>query len=135
MVKQYTMRRRTVVPKPAPPPAEPSKFNIQTLEQIADDLQTGKIPLKQVTISDEMTTGLRAIVRNSGKISYHVDYVVSDEGRCYLKVGDHPLMTMANARKLAQTIKTLGDQGIDPQAGLHERLIRELLDKGEKWRP
>lgn len=132
MAKQYTMRRRSV---PIAPPSEDVKFTVVNLEKISEDLKSGAIPLPQVTISDEIVSGLRAIIRNSGKISYHINYQVAGGGRFYLKIGDHPYMTLANARKVGQTVKTLAEQGIDPQDGLHERLVRELLEKGEKWRP
>jgi len=110
------------------------KFTIDTLEKLADDLQKGRIPLERVTITDEMQTGLRAIVRNTGGVSFHVNYDV-DGSRPYLKLGEHPGMSIPEARRLAQIVRGLADLGIDPQAGLHERLIRELKEKGLKWRP
>jgi hypothetical protein len=87
-----------------------------------------------VTVSDRVVSGLRAIVRNTGEISYHVNYHVGNE-RPYLKIGQHPKTTIAEARELARTVLALAERGIDPAAGLHERLIRELKEKGEKWRP
>jgi len=117
-----------------PRPGEGGKFNSSTFEQLADDLQNKRIPLDRVTVSDDMQTGLRAIIRNTGLISFHVQYDI-DGSRPYLKLGDHPDMTVSEARDLARTVRTLADHGIDPQAGLHERLVRELEDKGTKWRP
>ena len=48
------------------------------------------------------------------------------------KLGDHPDMSIAEARQLTRTVQTLAAIGIDPQEGLHERLIRELKAKGTK---
>ncbi len=111
-----------------------NKFTVATLEALADDLQKGRIPLPRVTITDSLQAGLRAIIRNTGNISFHVNYEVG-ESRPYLKLGDHPDMTIAEARSLARTVRSLADLGIDPTEGLHTRLIRELRDKGTKWRP
>jgi hypothetical protein len=47
-----------------------------------------------------------------------------------LKLGNHPEMTIDQARELRKTVIALGVKGIDPTEGLHERLIRELLAKG-----
>lgn len=44
-------------------------------------------------------------------------------------------MKISEARVLAKTVRLLAARGIDVQAGLHERLVRELTEKGEKWRP
>jgi hypothetical protein len=41
----------------------------------------------------------------------------------------------SEARELAGTVQALAGQGIDAQAGLHERLIRELKAKNIRWRP
>jgi hypothetical protein len=32
-------------------------------------------------------------------------------------------------------VRALAEMGIDPQEGLHERLIRELQKEGTNWRP
>jgi hypothetical protein len=52
-----------------------------------------------------------------------------------LKIGDWPGTSIEQARTLARTVKALGVAGIDPQVGLHERLIRELTERGTDWRP
>lgn len=85
-------------------------------------------------MSDNVVTGLQCMVRKTGLISYHVGYSY-DGSRPVLKLGNHPEMTVAEARELAKTVRALADMGIDPQEGLHERLIRELKAKGTKWRP
>jgi hypothetical protein len=48
-----------------------------------------------------------------------------------LKSGRVPL----GGPRIARTVQALAEQGIDAQAGLHERLIRELKAKGIRWRP
>jgi hypothetical protein len=50
-------------------------------------------------------------------------------------LGNHPEMTIDQARELCATVKVLGEKGIDPVKGLHGRLIKELLAKGTRWRP
>lgn len=110
------------------------EFNANLLERIATDLQTKRIPLPRITVSDEVQPGLRAIMRDTGLISFHVSYDV-DGTRPFLKIGDHPAMKIDEARELAKTIRALADMGIDPTLGLHERLIRELQAKGTRWRP
>lgn len=115
------------------------KFNADTLKKLADDLQSGRIPLDRITISDEMQVGLRAYIRPSGQIAFHVQYPRPDGksrfDRNVMKIGDFPEMTIPEARELAKTIMSLAKMGIDVQEGLHERLITELKAKGPKWRP
>lgn len=116
-----------------------ARFSGDTFEGLAKDLKEGRIPLDRVSLSDDRVKGLRVIIRNTGLISYHVQYDVEDKeghkSRPYLKVGDYPAMSIPEARKLATTIHELAGMGIDPQAGLHDRLVRELKEKGSKWRP
>lgn len=115
------------------PRTEP-RFTIATLEKLAADMKSGAVPLSRTVISDEIVTGLRAIVRNTGSISYHVQYHVGD-ARPWIALGDHPELTISDARNLARTIVALGDIGIDVTEGLHKRLMRELKRDGIKWRP
>jgi hypothetical protein len=110
------------------------KFNTEMFESIAKDLESGRIPLDRVTVTDDAQVGLRAIIRNTGLISFHVTYDV-DGSRPYLKLGDHPAMSVTRARAVAKTVRGLADNGVDVQQGLHERLIRELEKDGMKWRP
>ena len=110
------------------------KFSGPTFEALADDLKRGRVPLDRVTVSDNIQTGLRAIIRNTGLISFHVQYSV-EGSRPYLKIGDYPDTTVNEARSIAKTVIALAERGIDVQSGLHERLVRELKEKGEKWRP
>jgi len=111
-----------------------SGFSVETFDRFAADLTSGRTPLKQLTISDNVVSGLRALIRDTGAVSFHVAYKVGGS-RPYLMIGTHPQMTVATARKLATTIQSLAAKGIDVQEGLHDRLIRELLEHGDKWRP
>lgn len=112
----------------------PVGFNIEKLLSLTDALSSGLMKVDKITVSDDMVSGLRAICRNTGGISYHVAYVVNGS-RPYLKIGSHPGMTIAEARAIAKTVIALSKKGIDPQDGLHARLIRELREQGEAWRP
>lgn len=94
------------------PRTEP-RFTIATLKKLAADMKSGAVPLSRTVISDEIVTGLRAIIRNTGSISYHVQYHVGD----------------------ARPWIALGGIGIDVTEGLHKRLMRELKRDGIKWRP
>lgn len=127
-------RRPVTGRRKRPPSNSTGTFSGATFEALADDLKSKRIPLDRVTVSDDMQTGLRVIIRNTGLVSFHVQYDI-DGSRPYLKLGDHPDMTVPEARSLAATVRTLADHGIDPQAGLHERLVRELKEKGARWRP
>lgn len=118
---------------------EPSKFDARTFQAMVKDLQSGRLPLDRVTVSDDMVTGLRAVIYKSGLISFAISYHFDNE-RPFLKLGvfdekDEEHITIAQARELAKTVKSLADKGIDPQRGLHRRLIKQLLEKGVNWRP
>lgn len=117
----------------------PSRFTRESLEGVAKDLQSGRLPLQRTQVSDDLVAGLRAQIHKSGLISFHVSYNVGDK-RPFMNIGslnedepDH--ITITEARNLAKTIKALGDKGIDVQDGLHKRLLRELNEKGANWRP
>ncbi len=116
-------------------PKRKVSFSGDIFDGLADDIKSGRIPLERVTVSDDMQMGLRAIIRNTGLISFHVQYPNTDGTRPYLKLGEHPAMSVKEARELAKTVIALAARGIDVQAGLHERLVRELKEKGERWRP
>lgn len=118
---------------------EPSKFDQKTLEALAKDLQAGRLPLDRVTVSDDMVTGLRAVVYKSGLITFAISYHFDNE-RPFLKLGslnkdadDH--ISIQDARELGKTVKSLAAKGTDPQSGLHRRLIKELLRDGANWKP
>lgn len=117
-----------------PKPKNTSKFSVATFKNILDDLQSGRMPLDKVTLVDDVQVGLRAIMRKAGTIAFHVHYEFKDS-RPLLKIGEHPDMSIDEARALAKTIVQLGKQGIDVQEGLHNRLMRELKKEGTNWRP
>jgi hypothetical protein len=114
-------------------------FNAEVFEALARDLKSGRLRLKRPTLSDNIVRGLRAIIRSTGIITYHVYYQVGDDSP-FLKIGVHDPgnpehLTVTQARHIARTIKALGKKGIDVQEGLHGRLVRELQEQGDKWRP
>ncbi len=126
MAKNSNMKGRRIT--------RPSKFTVETLESLADDLKSKRIPLKRLVIGDEVQQGLRAIISQTGTIAFHVHYRVKDS-RPWMKMGEHPDMKIPAARKLAATIIALGEKGVDVQDALHDKLIRELEAKGENWKP
>jgi hypothetical protein len=111
------------------------RFDGKVFEALADDLKSGRIPLDRVVVSDDRTTGLRAIIRNTGAISFHVQYLSEDGSRPYILMGHYPDTTVDRARERARTIHTLAAKGIDPTAGLHARLLKELDRDGVRWKP
>lgn len=118
---------------------EPSRFTEKTLFGLVDDMKTGRLPIQRQTISDDIVTGLRAIVSRSGSIALEASFHCGDE-RPMLWLGDlnkdsDEHLSIADARELTKTIKALGDKGIDPRHGLHKRLIAELMRQGTEWRP
>ena len=50
----------------------PSEFTIPWLQKLAEGLKTGRMKTDRITVSDDMVPGLRAIVRDTGGISFHV---------------------------------------------------------------
>lgn len=112
-----------------------ASFDNKTLEGLAEDLQSQRIPLDRITVTDHEVANLRAVIRNTGLISYHVQYSLPDGSRPFMKIGNFPDMPIKTARELTRTVTSLAAKGIDPQEGLHERLIRELLEKGDRWKP
>lgn len=119
--------------RPGRKPKLTSKFTPDVFLALVEDMQSERVPLNRITMSDEVATGLQVIIRKTGQISYHVQYTYKDV-RPVLKIGDHPQMTVPRARNLAKTIVELARNGIDVQQGLHERLIRELEEQGTNWR-
>lgn len=120
--------------------APSSKFTPERLEAFANDLKSGRVPLERQQVSDDRVTGLRAMIAKSGSISYHASYYVGDANRPFMRLGSGnkgaaDYITIEEARELTRTIKALGDRGIDPQLGLHRRLVRELKRDGVNWKP
>lgn len=112
--------RRTTLPR--------GGFSAETFDRFIK-----RPPRRTTLLTDDVQPGLRAVIRK-GSVSFHVCYEVADR-RPMLKIGEHPAMTVKEARELARTIRVLAANGIDPQEGLHDRLIRELKDQGTEWRP
>jgi hypothetical protein len=109
-------------------------FSVAALERLAGIVRTMRLPNGRVTVSDNVQPGLRAIIRDTGGVSFHAHYEVNGS-RPYLRIGGLPETSIAEARELTKTILALAAKGIDPQDGLHTRLIRELAAKGAAWRP
>lgn len=127
-------------------PSEETRFDKATMVKILKDLQTGRLPLPRVQISDDMVTGLRAMINKGGtkqnpggSIALHAAYAVGGS-RPLVKLGEiqdgaEEPITIEEARELTKVIQELGDQGIDVQEGLHRRLWAELRRDGVHWRP
>lgn len=113
-------------------PAKESTFTADMLLGMAAALKTGRLKTKKLTITDDRQPGLIAYVRESGIVALHAHYQIG-KSRPMLKVGELPGSTIEDARKLTKTIRALAAKGIDVQDGLHERLMRELLEQGEDW--
>lgn len=118
---------------------EPSKFTVENLFAMAKDLKSGRVTLDKLSVSDEMQVGLRAVIRKSGVISLHAAYTIG-ESRPLIRLGDldkrsEEYISIDDARALTKTIQYLADRGIDVQEGLHRRLVRELREQGNRWRP
>jgi hypothetical protein len=129
---QRTRRKKIGVP------AEKSKFDESTLLEIAKDLESGKLPLERVRVSDDMVVGLRAVVNRSGLVTLHISYGIGDD-RFFLLLGslnktEDNHISIDDARDLAKTIKSLADRGVDVQEGLHKRLMKELKEQGTRWK-
>lgn len=124
-----------------------TRFTPEFLEKVRDELIVGAYGVKdKIQISDDQQTGLRALVRATGLITFHAHYRLGEE-RPNMKVGHYPVESQIkknknagqkaidDARKVTAAVISLAKKGIDVQDGLHERLWRELLEQGDKWRP
>lgn len=118
---------------------EQPKFTIERLEQLADDLKSGRIPLGRVTVGDDMVISLRATIRKTGAIAYHVIYKPGDtsdgDSPVWMKVGAHPEISIKQARARAVTIQALGEKGIDVRAELEKKMWKGIDEKGVNYRP
>lgn len=122
--------------------ASDSKFTEENLKALSRDMKSGRIMLDRMTLSDDIVTGLRAMVLKSGVVSFHVSYHLGGR-RPFMVIGELTddkknldRLTLEEARDVARTVKHLAETtGIDPQEGLHRRLVRELKEKGKNWRP
>lgn len=109
-------------------------FNIETFRELAEQFKSGTIPKNEQRIP-KTRDNLQVIVRKSGEISFHGMYTLPNGKGTSLLLGEDPEMTIERAQPIVRTLQRLADKGIDPQDGLHKRLIRELEKQGDKWRP
>lgn len=135
MVKLQQRNRR----KKIGVPPEKSEFTETMLLDAAKDLSTGRLKLERLRFSDDIVTGLRAVVNRSGAISLHVSYEVGED-RPFMLLGSinegaKNFITIDDARALAKTIKALGDKGINVSEANDRRLLKELKRDGSSWRP
>lgn len=133
----YTLKRRRKAPTPSKPET-PSKFTEKLLAQMAKDVQSGAIPLSKkqqwINLGDDRQSGLRAIIRKSGAVTFHAMYNIGDS-RPMITVGQFPETTIEEARHMTRVVRELADHGVDVQEGLHSRLLKELAAQGTAWRP
>lgn len=106
-------------------------FNLETFKRLVEDMKSKRIPRSRMTMTRD---SLMVLMRDTGEISFHAIYTVGNK-RSSILLGEHPDMTLDRATKVAKSIYTLGQMGIDPQEGLHARLVREIESQGAKWRP
>jgi Arm DNA-binding domain len=118
-------------------------------EEYVKDMQSGRFPLQRLHLSDTEGNGLRVIIRKTGLITYHCHYFAPPDppqsleldeeeavgGRPLQKIGSYPSTSVATARHRAQVITTLAKNGIDFRWGLLPRVLREIDEKGVRWKP
>lgn len=114
-------------------------FTVEHLTRMAGDLKSGRIPLKKQTVTDPMTVGLQAQMRNTGMISFHVIYHWEDGERPNFKIGvfdpGHPEhLDIPEARNIARTIQHLSENGVDVR-DYRLKVISQIRKQGVKWRP
>lgn len=117
---------------------DPSSFGPELFKRLQADMKSGRTPLKRMKLTDPQMRGLTVNLYPSDDepMSWYVQY--APDGRTkrpFIKVGEFPETSIEHARRRARVIHTLAEKGIDVQDGLHKRLMRELDEKGEKWRP
>lgn len=115
------------------PPASKHGIRQQWLP-LASQLKKQQISLPQITVTDDVAPGLRALIRSSSVVAFHVSYKIGDT-RPDTKIGELGTMSIDEARKVARTVAVLADQGIDPFANLVEDRVKDLQKQGPKWRP
>jgi hypothetical protein len=112
--------------------AAKTEFTEKMLTSMSDALKSGRMKVAKLTFTDDVQPGLRAIVRPTGTVTLHAHYDF-EGSRPMVKVGEIPGTTIEEARALTKTIRALAAKGVDVQAGLHERLLRELKAQGVRW--
>jgi hypothetical protein len=96
------------------------------------DVDAKKIPVRS-QITDGLVPGLRARFE-ADRTAFYAHYFVAGERKQQL-IGHFPEMSIPVAREVVKTIKALADKGINIQDGLVPRLIQELIQLGDAWRP
>lgn len=115
-------------------------------ERILGEMQSGHIPMTRMVLSDKEGNGLRVIIRRTGSIAYHCHYFApeppdnretdeDDAARPLLKIGTYPKTPVRTVRERAATITKLAEMGINVRWGLDDRLMKELDERGIKWKP
>jgi hypothetical protein len=118
-------------------------------EEFVTDMQSGRNPLQRMHLTDTEGNGLRVIIRRTSKITYHCHYFAPDPPedsddedfeiaggkRPLQKIGSYPATSVATVRHRAMVISTLAKNGIDFRWGMLPRLLKEIDEKGLKWRP
>lgn len=118
-------------------------------EEFVRDMQSGRWPSKRLHLTDTEGNGLRAIVRITGEVTYHCHYFAPKEvpsgvvlqegdpvgGRPLQKIGSYPDTPVALVRERAAYITELAMRGYDFRWGLLSRALRDLDEKGLRWRP
>lgn len=117
-------------------------------EQVIDMMQSGVLKTHMFKMSDDGCKNLRAILRSTGHISYHVQYTAPPmpkdlapelkkawKSRPYLLVGYYPDTPLMKVRHRVEVIQALAERGIDVQLYGWEYLLQELDRRGLKWLP
>ncbi|MCF8475744.1 MAG: Arm DNA-binding domain-containing protein [Pseudolabrys sp.] len=112
-----------------------TRFTAALLDGLSDDMRARRIRSPRLVVSDNVATGLRAIIRQSGNVTLHCHYRSPDGSRPMILLGAYPEMSIGSARDLVKTINALVARGIDPLEGMRRRVMAELLEKGADWRP
>lgn len=132
------IERRLIMMAKSTQRASYAKFTPEHLEEFARLLKSGRVPLERTTISDNIVTGLRAVVYKTGRIAFHASYWLGKK-RPFMIIGsfnkgEPDYMSIEDAREVTKAIKALGDKGIDVQQAWQMCLISELKEKGANWR-
>lgn len=119
--------------------AEKSKITEALLFRTVEELQSGRMPLERQRWSDDVAVGLRITVNFSGLITFAASYDIDNE-RHHMIIGSlnkerDDYITLEKARQRTKIIKGLAERGVNPQDGLHRRLLREIDEEGLKWEP
>lgn len=120
-----------------------SSISEETLFKTAEEVRAGKwgrgpAYTQRARGSDDVVSGLRWDILNTGRISLRAQYTVGTKRRLMdigeLNKDSEERISLDNARELTRVIQALGDKGIDVAKGGRQRLIRELLEQGTSWR-